>query len=223
MRKRTFAEGVTFLIGFWVLAEVLFGFLRDPIADTYTGEVYVATTDDRGRTVQHPIKVTMKLDVVDRGLVYDRRPDVLFDGFRVEFSGEDVAKLRSIGVPEKFLRSGDEKSRFAERFCQVSRVTPDKAATFFGNYPKDYSGGYTDYAAAFHLRFTKGDTPICKKMHLGVVDFDRVQFAMDDFNKKWFVIGDLERDSHLSPLQWLIMKLRFDRDGIKTTYGDHVG
>lgn len=222
-RNRTFSESFALLLAFWFFAEILFAFFRDPIADTYTGNVYLATTDQKGRVAQHPLKVTMKLDVVDRGLVYDRRPDVLFDGFRVEFAGDDVPKLRSIGMPEMFLRKGNERSRFADRFCQVSHVTPDKGALFFGGYPKDYMGGHTDYAAAFHLRFSKGDTPNCKKMHLGVIDFDRVQFAMDDINKKWFIIGDLHRDSHLSPMQWLIMWLRFDRNGIKTTYGDQVG
>lgn len=220
MRRRSFSEGMAVLIAFWVIAEIIFGIVRDPVADTYTGNVYVVTNQN-GHLVNTPLKAKLKLDVVDKGYVYDRRPGIYGDGVRMEFTGGDLEILQRYGVPAEMINGDSRQMTYAEAFCQVNKVSVEKLAPFFGGYMSDYQGGQTSYAAAFHLNFGKPQPGVmnCGKVHLGVVDFDTMQFAMDDLNPNGYIFANLNRDSHISPFQKMIMMFRFDRRTMSTDFG----
>lgn len=220
LRVTRFSRALSILVIYWVCAEILFGFFRDPIADTYTGNVYLVTNQN-GHLVNTPLKAKLKLDVVDQGYVYDRRPGVYGDGVRIEFTGGDLDILQRYGVPAEMINGDNRQMTFAEAYCQVNRVGVEKLASFFGGYLTDYRGGQTSYAAAFHLDFGKPQPGVmnCGKVHLGVVDFGTMHFAMDDLNPSGYIFTNLNRDSHISPLQKMIMMFRFDRRTMSTDFG----
>ncbi|MBI6882485.1 hypothetical protein [Pseudomonas putida] len=221
MRRRTFAEGVAVLIPFWILAEIFFAFVRDPLADTYTGSVYAVTRNDKGVQVVTPLKAKLKLDVVDTGVIYDRRPGVSHDGLRIEFTGADLGVLSRLGIPNQMLTPDGVKKAFAEPYCQASKMKSEKLASFFAGFNNDYDGGYTSYGKAFHMTFRSDAGGMnCGSAHLGVIDFNNVQFALDNLSPSGYVFANLTRDSHISFVQRMIMKFRFDRDNIKTIFAD---
>lgn len=178
-------------------------------------------TNQNGRLVNTPLKAELKLDVVDSGYVYDRRPGVTGDGVRMEFTGEDLEILKRYGVPSEMINGDNRQMTFAEAFCQVNNVGAKKLASFFGGDQSDYGGGFTNYAAVFHLDFGK---PLpgnmnCGKVHLGVLDFKNMQFAMDDLNPTGYIFARLTRDGHISLGQRMIIKFRFDRRTMLTDFG----
>lgn len=213
-----FSSFVTFLVIYWICAEILFGFFRDPLADTYTGNVYVVTQKN-GMKYTKPLRVNLKLDIVDAGHIYDRRPGVNNDVVRMEFTGPDVALLTKYGVPAQMLNSDGRKIPFEEPVCSVTTVKTEQRGPLFGS--TEYRGGYTNYAVTFHLSF---GTPLpgkmdCGKIHLGVLNFNHLQFAMDELNPNAYIYTDMKRDSHISLFQRLIMKYRFDRNKPETGFG----
>lgn len=222
MRRKTFSEGLALLIAFWVLAEILFGFVRDPVADTYRGNVYVVTNKN-GVQVVTPLKAKMKLDVVDKGYVYDRRPGVTSDGVRVEFTGGDLDILARYGIPAAMLNTDGSYKPFDEAFCDVKSIDARNNASFFAGYNAGYSGFITSYGLAYHMTFMNmpGEKN-CGAGHLGVIDFDIVQFALDKTSPHGFIVATLERDSHISFVQRMIMRLRFDPSEPKATFGHGV-
>lgn len=222
MRRRTFSEGVAILVAFWVLAEVMYGFLRDPIADTYTGEVFVVTNKD-GRQLVTPLQAKLKLDVVDKGYIYDRRPGVFADGVRAEFTGGDLEILSRYGIAAPMINAEGASRPYADAFCEVKKVDARKNASFFAGLKSGYDGYQTDYAAAFHLTFLNMPGQMnCGTGHIGVIDFNTIQYAIDGTSQHGFIVATLTRDSHISFFQRMIMKMRFSRSDIKTTYGSAV-
>ena len=223
MRRRTFSEGMALLIVFWVLAEILFGFLRDPIADSYTGSVYVVTQNKEGGQVVTPLQAKMSLDVIDKGLVYDRRPGVTSDGVRILLTGADLDILARYGIPAQMLKTDDAFRPYADAFCDVKKVDARRNASFFAGYKAGYDGWATDYAMAYHMTFMNmpGDKN-CGAGHLGVIDFNTVQFALDGTSTHGFIVATLTRDSHISFIQRMIMKLRFDPSKDKPKFGNAV-
>jgi hypothetical protein len=211
---------MAFLVIYWICAEIILGFARDPIADTYTGNVYLVTSKN-GSLINTKLKAKLKLDVVDNGHVFDRRPGISGDGVRLEFTGGDLDILKSYGVPAEMINGDERDMTFSESFCQVNKIGVEKRGAFFGSTLTDYSGGQSSYAATFHMGFGKpmpGEMG-CGKMHLGVVDFKTVQLAMDDLHPSGYILANLTRDSHISIVQRLIMSARFDRDTMITDFG----
>lgn len=220
MRRRTFSEGVALLIVFWVLAEILFGFVRDPIADTYTGKVFVVTSSATGTQVITPLQAQMKLDVVDKGFVYDRRPGVHRDGVRIQLTGGDLDILARYGIPAEMINADGSHRPFAKSFCEVKSVDARRQASFFAGYKIGYDGWVTSYPMAYHLSFWNLPGELnCGSGHLGIVDFNTVQFALDKTSTHGFIVATLTRDSHISFIQRMIMRLRFDPRDMKATFG----
>jgi hypothetical protein len=208
------------LIVFWIAAELLFPFVRDPIADTYRGDVFVVTSKN-GQQVVTPLQAKLKLDVVDKGYIFDRRPGVTSDGVRLEFSGGDLDILARYGIPTQMINPNGEFRPFAQAFCATKPAVVEKFAPFFAGSKAGYEGYLTNYANAFHLTFMNmpGDMN-CGSGHLGIIDFDNVQFALDKTSPHGYIVANLTRDSHISFVQRMIMKLRFDRQTMKTTFGN---
>lgn len=222
MRRRTFSQGLALMIAFWVLAEILFGFIRDPIADTYRGGVYVVTNKN-GVQVVTPLQAEMKLDVIDRGYVYDRRPGVTSDGVRIELTGGDLDILARYGIPAQMLKTDDTYKPYADAFCDVKSVDARSNAPFFAGFKAGYSGFKTTYGLAYHMTFAnRADEKNCGSGHLGIIDFDIVQFALDKTSPHGYIMATLQRDSHISFVQRMIMWFRFDPTKVKPTFGNAV-
>lgn len=223
MRRRTFSEGMAILIGFWVLAEILFGFLRDPVADKYTGSVFVVTTNKEGIRVVTPLSAKMSLDVVDKGFIFDRRPGVSSDGVHIELTGGDLDILARYGIPAQMLKTDDSFKPYVDAFCGVKKMDAQRHASFFAGFTAGYQGFITSYPVAYHMTFMNmpGEKN-CGNGHLGVIDFNTVQFALDGTSSHGFIVATLTRDSHISFFQRMIMKLRFDPSTMKTTLGNAV-
>lgn len=220
MRSRSFTEGLVLVLIFVVCVELFYGFYRDPLADTYTGDVYLVTVKD-GRQVNTPLGAKLKLDVVETGYVYDRRPGVSGSGVRMEFSGENLDVLRKLGVSAPMINHDGRMIPFGDAYCRTSGVTHQADADLFGGHQENYKGIEFDYARAFNLKFTKGSGSDlnCGAVHLGVLNFNELQFAMDEINPKGYIFADLKRDSHISWFQRTIMALRFDRNTVQATFG----
>jgi hypothetical protein len=220
MRSISFTEGVVLVFLFVVAAELFYAFNRDPLPDTYTGNVYLVTVKD-GRQVNTPLGAKLKLDVVERGYVYDRRPGVEGSGVRMEFSGENLDVLRKLGVSPEMINNDGRHIPFADAYCRSQEVTHKKNADLFGGHQADYKGVEFDYGQAFNLKFTKGPSATlnCGAVHLGVLNFNELQFAMDELNPKGYIFADLKRESHISLFQRTIMAWRFNRNNMQTTFG----
>jgi hypothetical protein len=220
IKETKFSNAIKFLVVYWICAEGILGFVRDPIADTYTGNVYLVTNKD-GHTYNTPLKAKLKLDVVDNGYVFDRRPGVTGDGIRMEFTGDDLEVLKRYGIPAEMINGDGRDMAFAESFCQISKVGVEKYGNYFGGSLGDYTLSRASYAAAFHLGFGKPQPGVinCGKAHLGVLDFNKLQFAMDDLNPDGYIFADLRRDSHISFVQRMVMSARFDSRTIITDFG----
>lgn len=223
MRRRTFSEGMALLIAFWVLAEILFGFLRDPVADLYTGSVYVVTSNKDGGKVVTPLGAKMTLDVVDKGFIFDRRPGVNSDGVSIQLTGADLDILARYGIPAELLKTDDTFRPYVDSFCDVKKVDARKNASFFAGFKAGYDGWVTEYPMAYHMTFMNmPGSKNCGSGHLGVIDFNTVQFALDGTSSHGFIVATLTRDSHISFIQRMIMKFMFDPTTIKPTFGDAV-
>lgn len=208
---------------FWIFAEILFGFYRDPVADSYTGSVFVVTTNKEGGQVVTPLQAKMSLDVVDKGVIYDRRPGVSSDGVRIQLTGGDLDILARYGIPAQMLKTDDTYKPYADAFCDIKKVDARKNSPFFAGFKAGYDGWVTSYPMAYHMTFMNmpGDKN-CGAGHLGVIDFNTVQFALDGTSAHGFIVATLTRDSHISFIQRMIMKFRFDPTTIKPTFGDAV-
>lgn len=216
--KITFTKGLVIIIAFCFAAELFYAFYRDPLVDTYTGKVYLVTTKE-GRQINTPIGANLKLDVVETGYVYDRRPGANGSGVRMEFSGDNLNVLRKLGVSPQMINHDGRQISFADAYCETNGVTHRANGEFFGGHQEDYKGNEYLYARTFHLKFTKGSDLNCGAVHLGVLNFAELQFAMDDINPKGYIFADLKRDSHISWLQRTIMALRFSRYHVPATFG----
>jgi hypothetical protein len=218
MKRRSFTEGLVLVGIFVLLAELFYGFYRDTLPDTYTGDVYLVTVKD-GRQVNTPLGAKLKLDVVETGYVYDRRIGVDGSGVRMEFSGENLDVLRKLGVSPQMINHDGREIPFADAYCRTSGVTYQTHAGLFGGHQEYYKGVEFDYAKAFNLKFGKGESLKCGVVHLGVLNFDELQFAMDELNPKGYIFADLKRESHISWFQRTIMALRFSRNNVQVTFG----
>jgi hypothetical protein len=219
MRRKSFAQGLVWLMIFWGVAELFYGFTRDPLADTYTGDVYLVTVRN-GKQVNTALDAKLKLDVVKSGRVYDRRgPDVYGHGVRMEFTGKNLDVLRKIGVSPEMINQDGRHIPFGDAFCGVSKVTHMANGKLFGGNQENYTGEEFDYAETFNLEFSSAYNLNCGKVHLGVLTFNELQLAMDEINPNGYIFADLKRDSHISPIQRWIMSMRFSRDDVETTFG----
>jgi hypothetical protein len=108
---------------------------------------------------------------------------------------------------------------FADAFCRANKVTHQANGSFFGGPQENYKGYYFDYARTFNVMFSKVTDLNCGVVHLGVLNFDELQLAMDEINPNGYIFADLKRDSHISPLQRWIMSFNFDRNKVQATFG----
>ncbi|SCX25037.1 hypothetical protein SAMN03159437_02621 [Pseudomonas sp. NFACC25] len=209
LRRKTFAQACAFLAAFWLVGEVFFGFVRSPFADTFTGNVYVAAQKN-GFVQLEPLNAQVRVEIIDKGFVYDRVDEVSKSGLRIKFTGEGIETLKRYGVDPKLLGGEDPHGGL----CEVRTSDTRNHANLFAGMKTDYSEQEMRYITAHDMKFYKvaSDDVDCKMIHVGTVRFDNVQIAFDGLSSPGFVFADLKRDSHIGFLQRMIMKLRFNAE-----------
>jgi hypothetical protein len=209
MKQRHFREAMAILIPFWIVAEVACAFLRNPIADTYEGEVYLVEKQSNGLFVRTALEAKARMDIIDEGGLYGNRPGVVEDGLHFVFSGKDLAKLQSLGVPTAMLKTGSERVTYGDRFCPGTFEAFDNIGTFKG--VKDEPGDPYKYAKSFEVRLVG-----CPRVNLGWLTFSDMDVMIDTRLAGKYIYADMSRNSHISPLQLLVMWLSWDRYNVDT-------
>lgn len=210
LRRRTFAQAFAFLCVFWIVGEILLGFNRTPMADTFTGNVYFYTQINGVKKLE-PLNAQVKVDVIDLGYIYDRVRSLSGPGLRIKFTG-DTSLLKQYGIDPGLMREDSQGG-----ICEVKQSNSrTQAPMFVTGVMTEHAGLESYYASVHHMTFFKiqDDDIDCKKIHLGILNSNDVQIALDGLNANGFVFADLTRDSHISFIQRMVMMLRPNQEGL---------
>jgi hypothetical protein len=194
---RKFSSAAAILVAFWVLSDIVFGFVRNPLDDQFTGSVGIVNR----LTIEH-IDATMTLDMLEKGFMINTRPDIYNTGVRLTFDGKDAATLTAMGLPNNFVESED-RWKYHQGFCELNGVRTNPQSN--GLNPENW---HTQRAL---LTFTSSGEG-CMAFNVAITDFDHIEFStyQPGLVSKNVVYASLERDSRLSLIQRTIMRMRFD-------------
>ncbi|MDN7141220.1 hypothetical protein KC131_11265 [Pseudomonas sp. JQ170] len=198
IKKRTFKQAASVVIGFWLIAEVVTGFIRNPIDDRFTGSVAII---NGGKA--NPIDATMTLDMLEGGFVINKRPQVENNtGVRLAFDGKDVQVLKSLGLQDNFVVSEDHW-RFKDGFCELKGVRTTSNSVGLNPENLHMQRGMLTFTSA-----GKG----CMAFNVAITDFDHIEFTTykRGILPSGVIYASLERDSRLSFIQRTIMRMRFE-------------
>lgn len=199
IKKRTFKQAASVLVGFWVIAEVVLGFVRNPLDDQFTGSVGIIN----GSKIAN-VDATMTLDMLEKGFTINKRPEIYNTGVRLTFDGKDVATLTSLGLPNQFVENQD-RWQYQQGFCELNGVKTEGAGPSANPEKPSMQRGV--------LTFTSSSEG-CMPFVVAITDFDHIEFSTYQrgysFERKNVVYASLERDSRLSLIQRTIMRMRFD-------------
>lgn len=204
-RFKNFRAALMLLAVIWLIAEVLFGYIRTPVADHYVGDVSMGFNVN-GYPHTTPINAHLELDVMDKGVVYGRVPNAQEDGFRIVFSGPDVEKLKAAGIPERYTKV-DGYPAFSRSYCSIDQG----ARKYNAARSNDINAGdmiYVDRTQNGKLVPLDNPANECTGMTLKFLGYNTVEFIIDGFNKNVVVKADLRRDTNRSLIQAMIMKTR---------------
>lgn len=197
MKVRKFSSAAVILIAFWVLADIVLGFVRNPLDDQFTGSAAIIN----GAKANH-IDATMTLDMLDSGFVINKRPDIDETGVRLTFDGKDVATLNTLGLQNNFVES-ENRWQYKEGYCQLTGVRTDSLSN--GLNPENL---HTQRAKLTFV--SKGEG--CMAFNVAITDFDHIEFSTykPGLYPDGVIYASLDRDSRLSLIQRTIMRMRFD-------------
>ena len=204
-RSIPFPRAAGILLTFWVVMEVIFGLVRNPLADRWTGSVELVTLSKTKK-----LDATMTFEMVDPGFLMDRRPDVRTPGIRITYDGPDADILRKMKISEELFAKPD-RWKFTDGFCKLHIENKN------GWQYSSYLGGPSLHMYA--LRYMTQPKDPCDTFELGVVDFGDLdfkiirpgqgQYSLSGENLKDVVHVSLERDSRVSFIQRIVMRMRF--------------
>lgn len=206
--RRTFAQAMGFFCVFWLIGEIFLGYNRTLMADTFKGNVYFYTLKN-GVKILEPTGAQVRVDLIDQGYIYDRVRGISRSGLRIKFSGNtDI--LKKYGIDQKFM-SDDEGG-----ICEPVHTDSYDGGQFFvsGVKPEHLTFNFR-YVARHHMSFSKptNNDINCKQIHVGIVNSVNIHVAFDGLNAGGLVFASLERDSHISFIQRMVMMLRSNPDG----------
>lgn len=199
IKKRTFKQAAVILITFWVLADIVLGFVRNPLDDQFKGSVGIIN----GNKIEH-IDATMTLDMLEKGFTINRRPGIYETGAHLTFEGKDSQTLLALGLPSNFVES-DERWQYKQGFCQLTGIKSSSSSNGLNPQDRHIQRGVLTFNS-------KGEG--CMAFNVAITDFDHVEFTNYtpgySFDYKNVVYANLERDSRLGFIQRTIMRMRFD-------------
>lgn len=200
MKMRTCRQAFGGLIAFWVIMEVIFGFVRNPLDDRWVGKVELTTISK-----VKPLDATMTFEMLDPGFVMNRRRDVEHPGVRITYEGPDADVLRKMDIkPELF--ASPERWKFSQGYCSM-------------HIEQKLGWQGFDSEHMYMLRYMTEKNDPCDTFELGVIDFNHLdfkiirrgegQYSLGGINLKDVVHVSLERDSRVSFIQRLAMRMKF--------------
>ncbi len=205
-RAISFTGMIVFLLLSSLAGEVFYGFWRNPIADNFAGQVYLIDRQEK----KIPLAATVKLDVIEPGLVYDKKPGVSQGSFHIEFDGKDTAVLKKLGINEKLFAGKVDENGYGSVVCYAGTGTTESHA-------RSYLPVGAELKLSNHYKNTN-DSVCPKQMHFGMSDFDNGEFAITDIAKDYIVVAEIKRESRFAFIQRMIMKLRYSQ-GPSSFYG----
>lgn len=214
LRRKTFAKFFAFMCVFWVVGEVFLGYNRTLMADTFTGNVYLYTQNN-GAKLLTPLHAEIKVDIIDKGFIYDRVNDISKSGLRIKFTG-DTTVLKQYGIDPGMMMEDSQGG-----LCEIRKSDSGvQQPLFLAGMKTEHVAWETNYKSAHHLTFYKiqKDDVDCKTIHLGILNSKSIQIVLDNLNGQGMVFADLDRDSHIPFIQRMVMKLRSDSDGEKARF-----
>jgi hypothetical protein len=200
----TFGGMVWFILWSSLIGEVMFGFLRPSTADSYEGNVYLL--DRQNHHV--PLNVTLKLDIISPGVVFDVKPGVYQRSMHIKFEGKDLAVLQKLGIDPAFFGENVDKDGYGTVVCDAND----------GGRSYD-TAGYSPYhslAVSEWYKNTNGfshrDYKCPKEIRFGMEDLTVGQFAIADISRDYIIVADITRQTRWSPIQYWIMQSRYHSD-----------
>lgn len=197
IKKRTFTQAASALVVFWVIAEVVMGFVRNPLDDQFKGSVAIIN----GPKANH-VDATMTLDMLEAGFVINKRPDVYETGVRLTFDGNDVPALNALGLQKNFVEN-ENRWKYTQGYCELTGIQTDPLSN--GLNPQDL---HTQRAKLTFV--SEGDG--CMAFKVAITDFDHIEFSTykPGLYPEGVIYASLDRDSRLSLIQRTIMRMRFE-------------
>jgi hypothetical protein len=203
IRAVTFSGFIIILLLTTLLGEIIYGYNRDPMADDYVGQVYII--DIKGKKT--PLKVTLKLAMIDPGRIYDRKPGVSDRSLHIQFDGEHLKGLSLLGIDEKLFASYAKNLSYSNSVCSATRGTTRK-----GVFSR-YTGKVILRSYDFQIKHRDWDVIRCpESVHFAMSSFDEAEFAITNLTGGYVIAADLERKSRISFIQRMIMKHRYNKN-----------
>lgn len=201
-RLFVFLAAVSVVSTIWILPNI-----RTPIADNWIGKVYIA--DSTGKLT--PIDVKLNLKMFDPGYVTDRKPGVHGAAMHLEFSGNDVDKLKALGINDNFIEGRhNERTFYPNQLCEISKAVSLKDVSPYGRslpyFIKNYLMEVSDNIAGGYTN----DLGCPKTMHFGISSFEEAQFAINGPTEDHYLVAQLERDSRWSWIEKMRISSMFN-------------
>jgi hypothetical protein len=200
-----FSKMIALILLTALVGEIIYGYNRPVIADNYEGSVYLVNR--KGQKI--PLAVTLKLDLLSPGVVFDKKPGVDSRSLHIRFDGNDVAVLKKLGIDEKLIGENVDKNGYGSVVCGADGTREFNVA--------GYAPGYRLLVSEHYI-----NKPIFQKnvkcplnMFFGLESFDEGQFAISDISPDYLIVADVTRNSRFSPLQRWIMKYRYSKDSYR--------
>lgn len=205
MKMRTCKQAFGGLIAFLVLIEICFGIARNPLDDRWVGKVELVTLSK-----SKPLDATMTYEMLDPGFVMNRRRDIDLPGIRVTYDGPDAEVLRKMDIKDVLFANPD-RWKFSQGYCKLHI---EQKLGWQGN---SYLGGPSEHM--YMLRYMTEKNDPCDTFELGVIDFNHLdfkiirhgegQYSSAGINLKDMIHVSLERDSRVSLIQRIVMRMKF--------------
>lgn len=175
---------ITGLVGsFFVLPNI-----RLTVADKWNGKV--SLVDASGKL--YPMDVQLSLDFVDPGKIVDYRPGMSRETLLLKFSGNDVDKLRASGVSDSLFENKLSTTTLGQKVCTINKASVVADAQGFLSIAAHNVRRYS-FVTEDANYWSDGGCPT--SMHLGVVDFENAEFAINNLGGKYWIYAKLKRDS----------------------------
>ncbi|WP_338924457.1 hypothetical protein V0M98_33115 (plasmid) [Pseudomonas silesiensis] len=194
--------------------------IRTPIADNWSGEVYIS--DSQGRLT--PIDAKLDIRIYDPGYVTDRKPYVSTSSLYIEFSGNGIGKLKALGINDNFIEGRQtDHIYYPSRLCEIDKANAQKDRKPYGislpyfikNYflhtsDNEFLGGYSNLGCP-------------KVMHFGISDFNNAQFAINGPTDNHYLVAKLKRDSRWNWIERLMIGNKFIKNPEETLEHSALG
>jgi hypothetical protein len=213
--RRTFAQAFASLLVFWFVGEIFLGYNRTLMADTFTGNVYLYHIKPNGSKALDPVGAQIKVDIIDRGYLYDKVAEVSGSALRIKFTG-NTDQLKRYGIDPGMMIEGSSGG-----ICEIKKSNSGRQQSMFlGGMTTEHSAYEFQYASAHHMTFYKilDDDIDCKTIHLGILNSGQVQIVFDNLKVEGMIFADMTRDTHVPFIQRIAQSFGTGQEDLLATF-----